>query len=71
MLPTFADICVCSCPCGCADLCLNSDPLKCIVVDNVEHIAMNKEVEVLMKAPYHSGMIGLYAVEGAEIAADL
>ncbi|DBB03165.1 TPA: hypothetical protein ACH3X1_013333 [Trebouxia sp. C0004] len=39
---------------GLKDLCLSSDTLKCIVVDNVEHIAMNKEVEVLMKAPYHS-----------------
>lgn len=43
-------------PCGCADLCCNSDSQKCIVVDNVEHIAMNKELEVLMEAPYHSGM---------------
>jgi len=38
-------------------LCPDSDPLKCIVVDNVEHIAMSKELEVLMKAAEYSGML--------------
>ena len=40
-----------------------------IVVDNVEHIAMNKELKVLMKAREYSGMVGSCAVEDAGIAA--
>lgn len=66
MPPRFLDS-----PCGCADLCVSSDPPKCIVVDNVEHVAMVKELEVLMEAPYHSGMNRSYAVHDTGTAAKL